>query len=156
MVIIQFCFCFSVGLRHCIQGFTLAKQVLYHFSHTSSPFCSGYFGDGISWNICQCWPQTSILPISASQIARITGMSHCTQRSSYGFFDQVLTKAYCLHCRTMLTPPTTDSFVVLALEYCIWGRKVYNMTVYFQKAKAITLFLVLLKGNQDVYTNQRI
>jgi hypothetical protein len=30
------------------QSFTLAKQVLYHFSHTSSSFCSGYFGDGVS------------------------------------------------------------------------------------------------------------
>jgi hypothetical protein len=24
----------------------LAKQVLYCLSHTSKPFCSGYFGDG--------------------------------------------------------------------------------------------------------------
>jgi hypothetical protein len=29
------------------QGFTLTKQVLHHLSHTSSPFCSGYFGDGV-------------------------------------------------------------------------------------------------------------
>jgi hypothetical protein len=28
-------------------GFALAKQVLYHLSHTSSPFCSGYFGDKV-------------------------------------------------------------------------------------------------------------
>jgi hypothetical protein len=28
------------------QGFMLAKQVLYHLSHISSPFCYGYFGDG--------------------------------------------------------------------------------------------------------------
>jgi hypothetical protein len=27
------------------QDLALAKQVLYHLSHTSSPFCSGYFGD---------------------------------------------------------------------------------------------------------------
>jgi hypothetical protein len=26
--------------------FARAKQVLYRLSHTSSPFCSGYFGDG--------------------------------------------------------------------------------------------------------------
>jgi hypothetical protein len=26
----------------------LAKQALYHFSHSSSPSCSGYFGDGDS------------------------------------------------------------------------------------------------------------
>jgi hypothetical protein len=30
------------------QDFTLAKLVLYHLSYTSSPFCSGYFGDGVS------------------------------------------------------------------------------------------------------------
>jgi hypothetical protein len=29
------------------RGFALAKQVLYHLSHTSSPFCSDYFGDGV-------------------------------------------------------------------------------------------------------------
>jgi hypothetical protein len=28
------------------QGFTLTKQKFYHLSHTSSPFYSGYFGDG--------------------------------------------------------------------------------------------------------------
>jgi hypothetical protein len=39
-------------------------------------FCSGYFGVGIPWTICPGWPWTTILPISASQIARIIGMSH--------------------------------------------------------------------------------
>jgi hypothetical protein len=30
-------------------GFELgSKQALYRLSHTSSPFCSGYFGDGLS------------------------------------------------------------------------------------------------------------
>jgi hypothetical protein len=56
-----------------IEGFALAKQALYHLSHTSSLFCSGYFGDGILRTICPGWPQTTILPIS--QIARITGVS---------------------------------------------------------------------------------
>jgi hypothetical protein len=32
--------------------------VLYHLSHTSSPFCSSYFGDGVLWTICLGWPQT--------------------------------------------------------------------------------------------------
>jgi hypothetical protein len=36
----------------------------------------GYFGDGFSQTICPGWPGTSILPISSSQVARITGMSH--------------------------------------------------------------------------------
>jgi hypothetical protein len=39
-------------------------------SHTSSPFCSSYFGNGIWQTICPGWPQTIILPISASQVAR--------------------------------------------------------------------------------------
>jgi hypothetical protein len=30
------------------QGFTLAKKVLYHLSHTSSPFFSVCFGEGVS------------------------------------------------------------------------------------------------------------
>jgi hypothetical protein len=54
------------------QGFVFAMQVLYRLS----PFYSGYFGDGVSWAICEGWPQTLILPISAFQIARIKGMSH--------------------------------------------------------------------------------
>jgi hypothetical protein len=29
-----------------ISFFFFARQVLYHLSHTSSTFCSGYFGDG--------------------------------------------------------------------------------------------------------------
>jgi hypothetical protein len=55
---------------------TFAKNALYHLSCTSSPFCSGYFGGGISETISLGWPQSVILPISASQVARITGTSH--------------------------------------------------------------------------------
>jgi hypothetical protein len=54
------------------QGFALAKQALYHLS----PFFSGYFGDGVLWTISSDWPWTTILLISASQVARITGLSH--------------------------------------------------------------------------------
>jgi hypothetical protein len=54
---------------------------LYQLSHTSSPFYSAYFGDGagsrLFQTICPGWPRTAILLISASQIARITGVSHC-------------------------------------------------------------------------------
>jgi hypothetical protein len=53
-----------------------AKQVLYHLSHTSNPFCSGYFGGEVLQTICSGWSQTKILLISVSQVARITGMSH--------------------------------------------------------------------------------
>jgi hypothetical protein len=53
----------------------LAKQALYHLSHTSSPFWSVYFGDGISKIIFSGCPTTSILPISAYQVAGITGIA---------------------------------------------------------------------------------
>jgi hypothetical protein len=49
-----------------------AKQMLYNLSHVSSPFCCGYFGYGV----CPSWPQIMILSILASQVARITGVSH--------------------------------------------------------------------------------
>jgi hypothetical protein len=58
------------------QGLMFAKQALYPLSHIYSPFCSGYFGDGVSWTAYSGWPQTVILLISASQAARIIGMSH--------------------------------------------------------------------------------
>jgi hypothetical protein len=34
-------------------------------SHISSPFCSGYFGEGVSWIICLGWPRVIILLILA-------------------------------------------------------------------------------------------
>jgi hypothetical protein len=98
------------------QGFTLARQALFHLSHSTSPFvCSGYFGNRVSvfsqacldlspvsvfppmtgmtgecrytqllvemrvsWSFCPNWPWTVILPISAFQVSRITGISHHT------------------------------------------------------------------------------
>jgi hypothetical protein len=56
--------------------FELTKQALYHLSLISSPFCSGYFEDGVLQSINLGWPWTAILPISASQVARITGRRH--------------------------------------------------------------------------------
>jgi hypothetical protein len=64
------------GIGIWTEDFALTKQTFYSLSHTSSPFCSGYFGDGISWTICPGWLQTMILLISASQVSRIIGMSH--------------------------------------------------------------------------------
>jgi hypothetical protein len=64
-----------VGLGFAL-GIVLVKQVLYCLSHTSSPFCSDYFGDGglinyFSGVALSPDPSTLCLPS-----ARITGMSH--------------------------------------------------------------------------------
>jgi hypothetical protein len=47
-------------------------------SHTSSSFCSGFFGDGgASQTFCLGWPQIDIFPIGAIQVDTITtGVSH--------------------------------------------------------------------------------
>jgi hypothetical protein len=60
------------------QRFMQAKHALYCLNHTSSPFCSGYFGDEGSWTICRGWPQTAILLISDSQVGRIISVIHGT------------------------------------------------------------------------------
>jgi hypothetical protein len=53
-----------------------SKQALHHLNHTSSPFCYGNFGAVYLQTIFLGLPQTVILLILASQVARIIGMSH--------------------------------------------------------------------------------
>jgi hypothetical protein len=104
--------------------YCLSRQVLYHLSHASSPFFSGYFGDMVShfssrpaWTMillfklptvigttrvchytqllsiemgshklfCWGWPGTVILPITASQVSRITGITTSAQLDVYIF-----------------------------------------------------------------------
>jgi hypothetical protein len=56
-----------------VLGFELRT---YTFSHFISPFFWWFFQDRVSQTICLAWLGTVILLISASWIARITGMSH--------------------------------------------------------------------------------
>jgi hypothetical protein len=49
---------------------------VYSLSHSTSPFLWWVFQDRFSWTICLEWLQTVILLISASWVARITGVSH--------------------------------------------------------------------------------
>jgi hypothetical protein len=68
----------------------LAKQAFYSLSHVLRALCLQcrhftiwaiplvhfalvIFGDGVLQTICLGWPWTAILPILASQVARITG-----------------------------------------------------------------------------------
>jgi hypothetical protein len=98
----SFFFFFLVGL-----GFELsAWWAQYHLSHTSSPFCSGYFGDGVSRSICPGWSQTSILSVSASWVARITVMSQLID-----FFFKVL--FVCYFCIKILGLLSLHLFVFL-------------------------------------------
>jgi hypothetical protein len=76
-------FKFLVGLGFELRALRL--QLLYHLSNTSSYLSFlwlFFFGDRVSGTISLSWPQTLILLISTSQVARITGMSHqCLTKS---------------------------------------------------------------------------
>jgi hypothetical protein len=66
-----------VGLGFELKGFE---------PHLQPIFALVYFGEGISQTICLSWLPTTVLPISASHIARMTGMSH--QHPAPTFFFQ--------------------------------------------------------------------
>jgi hypothetical protein len=100
-----FGFCFGGSSGVWAQGLALARQVPYHLSHVIIPFCFGCFWDrvshlclgimdhssvdrsvplhpafigwhGASQTFCLGWPWTAVLLISASQVARVIGLSH--------------------------------------------------------------------------------
>jgi hypothetical protein len=58
------------------QDFTLARHALHHLRHYFSPFFVGYFLDRVSWTIYLDWSRISILLISISWVAMVTGMRH--------------------------------------------------------------------------------
>jgi hypothetical protein len=62
------------------------------------PAWSGYFEDGVSWTICLGWPWTVILPISASQVAKITGVSHLCLIRTWVFAQAHLEPLILLSC----------------------------------------------------------
>jgi hypothetical protein len=55
---------------------SVTKQVLFLLSHTSRSILLCYFRGGVSQTISLGCPQSTILLISASQVAKITGVSH--------------------------------------------------------------------------------
>jgi hypothetical protein len=92
----------------CIEDSMLMRKVIYHFSHTPRPLCSGYFEEWVSlqpqssrsqlptcrmtsmatapshwlrWVFLKffSWPPTVILHISGSQGATITGVNQWHQ-----------------------------------------------------------------------------
>jgi hypothetical protein len=64
-----------LGGRGCRVDLRASHLQSGHLSGSSSPFCSGCFGDRVSRTISPGGPQTGILPISASQVEGITGVS---------------------------------------------------------------------------------
>jgi hypothetical protein len=58
------------------SGLHTSKEVLHSLSQNSSPFCSGYFGDGGLTNCLSGLALNFDPPDLFSQVASIIGMSH--------------------------------------------------------------------------------
>jgi hypothetical protein len=80
------------------------RALLYHLSHTSNSFCSGCFGDGGLSNDLPWLTSNTILLISASQVARIPGVS---------LSDQYWVNLYFLVC--LFT-------CIHESRFCIWEK----------------------------------
>jgi hypothetical protein len=81
-------------------------------SHTSSPFCSGYFGSLIShkarWTICSDWLWTKILLISASWETRTAGIKPLVPGLLWLFWSWVLVN-YLPRLASNLSPPWSQT-----------------------------------------------
>jgi hypothetical protein len=56
--------------------------------------CVGYFQDRVLWTLCLDWPWTSILLISASWEAKMTGLTHWRPASLFYLFIFFLLKTW--------------------------------------------------------------
>jgi hypothetical protein len=72
---LSFCFCFE-GLGFELRASRLQSRCCTTWATPPVHFALVLLEMGVSWTIFLGWPQTEILPILASQVARITGVSH--------------------------------------------------------------------------------
>jgi hypothetical protein len=77
-------FFFLLGLGFELIVSHLQNRAPYHLSHTSSPFCSGYFGDGCLANYLP-WLASKHNPPDLSLLSRIIGVSHQCPANSHPF-----------------------------------------------------------------------
>jgi hypothetical protein len=67
---------FPAGLRFELRTWHLLGRYSTTWTTPSALFCVEYFWDRVFQNICPSWPQTVFLLISASLVAKITGVSY--------------------------------------------------------------------------------
>jgi hypothetical protein len=124
----------------------LARQALYHLSHSTSP-CAGYFWNRVSQTVCPGWLWTTILLIPAFQVARITGVSHQCLASipsfcpSHLMFNHLLFKTYMNNLffnyhifYTIPFSPWNYIFIIL-LIFMEAPQKAKNRTTYYMIQK---------------------
>jgi hypothetical protein len=115
-------FLFFGGTRVWTQGLTLARQVLYHLSHFTSPVL--FFWDRVSWTICLGWLWTSILLISASWVARITDLSPA---------GLVILEMGSLELLAQIKPQTMILFISASQEARITGMTHWYLATLFSE-----------------------
>jgi hypothetical protein len=93
------------------------------------PLCSGYYRDGVSQTLCLGWRQTVILLILASQLVRITSMSH--QQVAFFLFDLVFYSNKILNMCTALCNP------------CLWNHLCQSSTFPPHPLSSHTLLLLM-------------
>jgi hypothetical protein len=69
----------SIMMGRCLtQDFVVSKQVLYHLSQASSPFCFSYFGDrGLTF--CPGWSGLQFSYFTLPTVDGMTGVFYHTQ-----------------------------------------------------------------------------
>jgi hypothetical protein len=112
VLIFLFTFFFFWWNQNLNQGFKLAKQALYLFSHTSSPFGYEYFfkmGVWVSRTICLGWLWTLILLISASQVADYGCEPRCPTSFHLFFFFNLKKFLFCYSLHVYRVPWKSSS-----------------------------------------------
>jgi hypothetical protein len=102
-----FCFLFFSFLV-VTQGFGLQSRCSSTWATSPVPFALVILEVCVLWTTCLGWPQTAILPISASQAAKITGVSQWYLAESF-FLNGTLILFYGLNNFSHLSDNTTNS-----------------------------------------------
>jgi hypothetical protein len=112
--------CLNIGLH------VLARQMFCHLNHSISIFfVLGCQSQGrVSWTICLGWPWTTILLISASWIARITGINHrhLARIFFYLWLDLIVVKVFLF----LFTKIMTEAFTLNLLNFCQYQQLLGN------------------------------
>jgi hypothetical protein len=94
-----------------LMGLGFELRALHLQSRYPSPFCSDYFGDAGLANYLPSCPQSTILPISVSLVARITTMRH-QHPASRGVTEAQEARLGCRNVLTHLGTPLQGRGVV--------------------------------------------
>jgi hypothetical protein len=130
-----FCFC-NTGVW--TQSFTFAKQVLYHLSHTLSPFCFTYFSNRIShlrWD----WLVLPIYSFCIAYLQFLHSWDNRCQSPCPAFIDWAgVSQTFSLGCSGtgVLLLSTSQAVSITDVSHCVLSGL---FSVYSQKNFCLVL-----------------